>query len=139
MRVALLFAALTCSCADAHGTAAADFAVVDGSAPEILSCAQSLADYCSQHACVTDLATAETAVWCANMPGFHASYSACDGYVIVRVGGVDSGTGYIYDGATGALSAIVWFSNTQGGCLAGPTTFELQGCRGETRICPTSS
>jgi hypothetical protein len=139
MRAAVLFAALGCSCVDTRGTATADLAAVDGSAPETVACTQSLADYCSQNECVADLTTAETSTaWCGHMGTRFADYTACDGYVIVWASGTDSGAGYVYDSATGALVAILWYANTQGGCVAGPMSLEIQGCRGETRICPTS-
>jgi len=140
MRLAVLLAALGCSCVDVHGTAPADLAAVDGSAPETVACPESLADYCAQHDdCVDNLAAAETSpAWCGDMGGRFAGYVVCDGHVIVWSHGVDSGAGYVYDSSTGGLVAIVWYSNTQGGCVAGPTSLEIQGCRGETRICPTS-
>ena len=140
MRVAVLFGLFAASCVDASGPPVADLASVDGSALETVTCAQSLADYCAQQDCVSNLATAVTSkAWCGDMGGRFATYRTCDGVVLVKVSGVDSGTIYAYDAATGELQAVLWFANTQGGCLAGPTELELQGCRGETLICPTSS
>jgi hypothetical protein len=139
MRVALLIAALSCSCVDGHGTAPADLATTadDGSAPEKLACAQSLADYCAQHVCVRDLTTAETSTgWCQDMGvALFAYYATCDEYVLVYASGIDSGSVYAYDAATGELQAVLWYANVNGGCLAGPPEFEFQGCRGRSPIC----
>ena len=139
MRSALLIAALSCSCADGHGTAAADFATSadDGSAPETLACPQSLEDYCTHHVCVRDLTTAETSTgWCQDMGvALFANYVTCDVDVLVYASGVDSGSVYAYDAATGELQAVLWYANADGGCLAGPLEFEFQNCRGRTPIC----
>jgi hypothetical protein len=140
MRITVAVAMLVCSCADRPGAGPADLAATDGSAPLTLACQQSLADYCAQHAdvCGRDLTTAETSSsWCRDLgSASFATYSTCDGYVAVTANVVDSGTEYLYDAATGELVAVLWYANINGGCLAGPAEFTLQGCRGHTRICP---
>ena len=140
MRISVVAAMLLCSCAETPGAGPADLAATDGSAPLTVACTQSLADYCAQlgDVCGRDLTTAETSSsWCGDMgSALFATYATCDGYAMVTASSVDSGKNYVYDTATGQLVAVLWYVNSEGGCLAGPAELTVQGCRGETRICP---
>ena len=140
MRIIVAVAMLVCSCGGTPEAGQADLAATDGSLPLTIACSQSLADYCAQNAdvCSRDLTTAETSsAWCRDMgSALFATYSTCDGYVLVTASSVDSGINYVYDATTDQLAAVLWYNSGAGGCLAGPGEWTLQGCRGDTRICP---
>lgn len=58
--------------------------------------------------------------WNRGQPGLRYYVSDCDGYHVLHGVAIDSGSTFYYDGASGALVAIVNDTNRQDTCPFGP-------------------
>lgn len=91
-----------------------------------LQCKNTVAEACAQRPCVTQW-PADPSAFCSiahqQPAGIEGVYDPCGSYRVFVDEGVDGGSVYYYDPATGTLVAIVQFLNYTRTCIAGPQTF----------------
>src|SRR4026209_1707729 len=96
----------------------------DSSASDGGMCEGTVEAVCSQKPCIMqwpqDLSTFCSVATSPDWAGIHDS---CGPYRVFDNSGVDSGSMYYYDRATGQLVAIVRFINYDRKCIAGPSNF----------------
>jgi hypothetical protein len=125
--------------ADANANAC----VVDGG-PGV-RCSESLASYCApsgNHAgfsnggCTTTLQSAQANPPCASADGLQTMFESCGPLELLSMSGIDFGTTYFYEAASGELIAITSLSDPQGvSCVAGPPCLAIPNCGAPQVVC----
>ena len=110
MQRAILVAATMAACAACGGSAKSSDQ----------SCAQLDSVQCTAPSCYPTWAAVQASTpHCNDASGWKETLSACDGYDLYVVSGVDYKSVYYYDKATGALVAVANQSNAGQSCAAG--------------------
>jgi hypothetical protein len=127
--------------------AGANACVVDGG-PGI-RCAESLATYCApggnhvgfpNGGCTSTLPSVQASPPCSSADGLQTWFESCGPLELMAMSGIDFGTTYVYDVASGALIAVMEFSDPQGpSCAAGPTCLAVPSCGAPQMVCGTDA
>lgn len=134
------------SVADAgtNADANANACVVDGG-PGV-RCTESLASYCAPSGnhvgltnggCMTTLQSVQANPPCASA-GLQTMFESCGPLELLSISGIDFGTTYFYEAASGDLIAVTvtGLSDLQGpSCIAGPPCLAIPNCGPSQMVC----